>query len=216
MKILIIDDHPMLAAGLQATLEHEIPGYDYLACTNLTDAKKILFGGSGTQVSLVICDLGLGAENGAELLTYMQAFPGPRIPVVMLSGLTEQAAVNSCKGLGAKGYVSKTDNPEVLTQAIRTILAGGESFPSWDNKCTSQFLDRALKMTERKREVMDLAISALTNKEIARELDITEGTVKNHLRQIFGVLNVKNRTDFSVQAAKCGYTPRTLPVSALD
>ncbi|MBV0881618.1 response regulator transcription factor [Noviherbaspirillum sp. L7-7A] len=214
MKILITDDHPMLAAGLKGTLEHEIPGYDYLTCTNLTDAKKILFGGRGTQVLLVICDLRLGPESGAELLTYMQVLPGPRIPVVMLSGLMEQAAVNSCKGLGAKGYVSKTDNPEVLTQAIRTILAGGEFFPSWDNKCTSQFLDRALKMTERQRAVMDLAISALSNKEIARHLAITEGTVKNYLREIYGFLNVKNRTDFSVQAAKCGYTPRTVPASA--
>lgn len=214
MKILIIDDHPMLAAGLKATLEHDIPGYDYLACTNLTDAKKILFAGTGTPVSLVICDLGLGAESGAELLTYMQAFSGPRIPVVMLSGLTEQAAVNSCKGLGAKAYVSKTDNPEVLTEAIKTVLAGGEVFPSWDNKCTSQFLDRALKMTERQRAVMDLAISALSNKEIARELAITEGTVKNYLREIYGFLNVKNRTDFSVQAAKSGYAPRTVSSTA--
>lgn len=214
MKILIIDDHPMLAAGLMSTLRQEIPGFMYEACTNLTDAKRILFGKEAQPVSLVICDLGLAAENGAELLTYMQAFSRPRIPVVMLSGLVEQAAVNSCKGLGAKGYVSKTDNLDVLIEAIRTVLAGGEAFPSWDNNCTSVFLDRALKMTERQRAVMDLAISALTNKEIARELDITEGTVKNHLRQIFGVLNVKNRTDFGVQAAKSGYSPRTFSAAS--
>lgn len=213
MTILIIDDHPMLAAGLKSTLQQEIPGYSYVACTNLTDAKRILFGKDARPVALVICDLGLGAESGAELLTYMQAFDGPRIPVLMLSGLVEQAAVNSCKGLGAKGYVSKTDNPDVLIDAIRTVLAGGEAFPSWDNKCTSHFLDRALKMTERQRAVMDLAISALSNKEIARELDIAEGTVKNYLREIYGFLNVKNRTDFGVQAAKCGYTPRTLPAA---
>lgn len=213
MTILIIDDHPMLAAGLKSMLEHHIPDHNYVTCTNLTAARAILFAKDGPSVALVICDLGLGAENGAELLTYMQAFSGPRIPVLMISGLVEQAAVNSCKGLGAKGYVSKTDNTDVLIEAIRTVLAGGEVFPSWDSNCTSHFLDRALKLTDRQRAVMDLAIAALSNKEIARELSITDGTVKNYLRQIYGFLNVKNRTDFGAQAAKCGYIPRTFPTA---
>jgi DNA-binding NarL/FixJ family response regulator len=214
MKILIVDDHPMLAAGLKLTLQHAIPEYDYESCTHLTEAKNILSANDVPPVALVICDLGLGPENGAELLTYMQAFSGPRVPVVMLSGLVEQAAVNSCRGLGAKGYVSKTDDPDTLVKAVRAVLAGGEFFPSWDNKCKSQFLDRALMLTERQRAVMDLAMSALSNKEIARELDITEGTVKNYLRQIYGFLNVKNRTDFGLQAAKSGYTPRKFPEAA--
>lgn len=128
MKILIIDDHPMLAAGLMSTLRQEIPGFMYEACTNLTDAKRILFGKEAQPVSLVICDLGLGAENGAELLTYMQAFSGPRIPVVMLSGLVEQAAVNSCKGLGAKGislYTSPTCRLRPTQKKLMCLCEGG-------------------------------------------------------------------------------------------
>ena len=214
MKILIIDDHPMLAAGLKSTLQADIPEYQYVACTNLTDAKKMLFSTPESSIAMVICDLGLGTESGVELLTHMQAYAGPRIPVLMLSGLDEQSAVNSCKSLGAKGFVSKTDNPDVLVKAIRTVFAGSDFFPSWDSSSTTQFLDRAFKLTDRQREVMDLAMTALTNKEIARELGLSEGTVKNYLREIYGNLNVKNRTDLGVQAAKVGYAPRTLSAAA--
>jgi DNA-binding NarL/FixJ family response regulator len=216
MKILIIDDHPVLPAGLKATLQDAFPAYEYITCINLKDASSILFSGDAPAVSLVLCDLLLGPDHGSDLLTYMQAFSGPRIPIMMLSGVTEQATVNSCRGLGAKGYVSKTDNPDVLVEAVRTVLAGGEHFPSWDTNCRSQFLDRALKLSEQRRVIMDLTIGAMTNKEIARVLNIAEGTVKNHLREIMSTLAARNRTDLGLQAARCGYTPRTVPGAALS
>lgn len=215
MKILIIDDHPVLAAGLKATLQDALPGYEFLTCTNLRTAKSILFADDTPAVSLVLCDLLLGPDHGSELLTYMQAFSGPRIPILMLSGVTEQATVNSCRGLGAKGYVSKTDNADVLIEAVRAVLSGGEYFPSWDANCRSQFLDRALKLSEQRRVIMDLTIGAMTNKEIARVLNIAEGTVKNHLREIMSAVAARNRTDLGLQAARCGYTPRTIPSAML-
>lgn len=215
MKILIIDDHPVLAAGLKATLQDALPGYEFLTCTNLRTAKSILLANDTPAVSLVLCDLLLGPDHGSELLTYMQAFSGPRIPILMLSGVTEQATVNSCRGLGAKGYVSKTDNADVLIEAVRAVLSGGEYFPSWDTNCRSQFLDRALKLSEQRRVIMDLTIGAMTNKEIARVLNIAEGTVKNHLREIMSTVAARNRTDLGLQAARCGYTPRTIPSAML-
>ncbi|MBK4737954.1 response regulator transcription factor [Noviherbaspirillum pedocola] len=209
MKILIIDDHPMLAAGLISMAREAFPSFHFHTCTTLGEAKEMIAAGGDTPVDLILCDVLLGPENGADLLTYMQSVPGRRIPIVMLSGVTAPATVNSVYQMGAKGFVSKTDNPAVLIEAVKTVLAGGEFFPTRDLNCRSQFLDRALKLTERQRAVLDLAIAGLQNKGIANSLGISEGTVKNYLRSIMSTLAVSTRTQLGVQAARCGYTPRT-------
>ena len=134
-------------------------------------------------------------------------------PVVILSGSNNPQDIAAAMKAGAKGYIVKSSKPATLHHVLELTLSG-ESFFPWDGAAaeTATSLspvdnnDRSVSgqpnLTDRQRQILKLVAEGKSNKEIARALDILEGTVKAHLRFLMKHLNAKNRTQLAVMASK--------------
>jgi len=159
---------------------------------------------------LILLDLNMPGAHGIEGLdTIKDAFPA--CPVVVVSGEEEADVIRSAVTRGAAGFVPKTARPEVMLGALQLILAGGVYLPPQvlgpaRDLPGSHHEPKSLlgTLTERQLEVLRKALKGAPNKVIARELDISEGTVKSHLSAAFRALDVRNRTEALYSAAKLG------------
>ena len=134
-------------------------------------------------------------------------------PVVILSGSNDPQDIAAAMKAGAKGYIVKSSKPATLHHVLELTLSG-ESFFPWEGAVGETPAARGLPeaaeraageqpdLTERQREILVLVAQGKSNKEIARALDILEGTVKAHLRFLMKHLNAKNRTQLAVMASK--------------
>ena len=144
------------------------------------------------------------------------------MPVIVLSGADTDPKCTAVLGAGAAGYIPKTAKAQVMVQAIRLVLAGGQYVPpelmrmpgderahcghgsNDGNGGIPQGSDvgRLKLLSPRQQEVFALLAKGLSNKSIARELNVTEGTVKSHVATIFDVLNVHNRVSAVAEAQR--------------
>ena len=196
MKILLADDHDLFRAGLGLVL-HELGADTCLVqAASLTDA--IHCAEAEPDLDLALLDLNMPAMNGAAGLQKFRA-QFPDVPVVVVSGSDEIADVQRVLGAGASGFIHKSTPPPVMLSALRLVLAGGVYVPlqAMHREPTPLSPTRAWAngLTARQMEVLRLLAVGKPNKVIARELDLSEGTVKIHLSAIFRVLDVNNRTE---------------------
>src|SRR5690606_39680833 len=129
----------------------------------------------------------------------------PNTPTVIMSGLARPQDVNEALAAGAAGFFPKTLNGAALVSAVRLVLAGERFVPSADHPVAGggePALDDAVagNLTRREREVLDLLTEGMSNKEIARRLDLQEVTIKLHVRGICRKLGAKNRTQAALRA----------------
>ena len=168
------------------------------------------------QYDLVLLDLKMPGMNGMDALGALRtAIPGT--PLVVLSGEEDPAVVRAAIDGGAMGFIPKSSTPEVLIQALRLVLAQGVYLPatvldpaysvpaSTSSSVQASRGDGGLPgLTPRQMDVLRCIIKGKPNKVIARELDVSEGTVKAHLSAVFLALGVHNRTEAVYAAAKLG------------
>ena len=135
----------------------------------------------------------------------------PPCPVVVMSGEEDASVIRSAIARGAAGYVPKAARPEVMLGALQLILAGGVYLPPQVLGAAQRGTNTPTtspsplnELTERQLEVLRRALKGTPNKVIARELSISEGTVKSHLSSAFRALDVRNRTEALYSAAKLG------------
>jgi DNA-binding NarL/FixJ family response regulator len=138
-----------------------------------------------------------------------------RAPVVILSGSNNPQDIAAAMKAGAKGYIVKSSKPATLHHVLELTLSG-ESFFPWEGTAAEsatssrpavdnnndRFAGGQPDLTDRQRQILKLVAEGKSNKEIARALDILEGTVKAHLRFLMKHLNAKNRTQLAVMASK--------------
>jgi DNA-binding NarL/FixJ family response regulator len=122
----------------------------------------------------------------------------PHVPLAIVSAEDDPASMRKLLALGVSGFIPKTDSPAVVASAVRLILAGGVYVPpnlvAETSARTSVNGATAPSLTGRQMDVLRLLARGLSNKAIARELGVSEGTVKVHLLAVFRVLDVRNRT----------------------
>ncbi|MEX0744566.1 MAG: response regulator transcription factor [Phycisphaeraceae bacterium] len=211
MRILLVDDHALFREGLKfllrsldAELELEEAG----------DCAQALEQASRQDYDLVLLDLKLPGVNGMDALRALREAV-PTTPLVVLSGEEDPHVVREAIERGAMGFIPKSSTPEVLIQALRLVLARGVylpptvlnsraapapgASPQADNAAA-----RLLGLTPRQADVLRCVIQGKPNKIIARELDISEGTVKAHLSSVMHALGAHNRTEAVYAAAKLG------------
>ena len=204
-KILIIDDHAMLREGLKAMFSSWHTPMIVSEAINARGALEVL--SSQQDIDLILLDLGLPDVEGYDFLeTLVRKYP--YIPVAILSITEKASVVGKVLQLGAKGYIPKSSDPEVLESAIKIILAGsiyipptlldltGEGdmvLPVLNELVLSSPIYRAL--TKRQMDIVKLLVQGMTNKEIGSQLNMSPATVRSHLTIIFRQLNVKNRTE---------------------
>lgn len=211
-KFLVVDDHPLVRHGFALSVGEIHPDAQVLEAGSLDEAMAVVQ--RTPDLTLVLFDLNLGDHSGREGVRRMVEVLGER-PLLVISGSDEVADIVDSVRLGARGYILKTSSTAVLEHAISLALTGETFLPlpravlsgnvtAEPSKPTGQILDR---LTDRQRDVFQLLLAGHSNKEIARELGVLEGTVKVHVRAIMQKLGVRNRTQVAVVAARSGCFP---------
>lgn len=199
-RIALIDDHTLFSAAFGTLIGQLRPDYR----VDVFDDPIAFLKSSADPAAydLFILDLVMQRMNGLSLLASLQQ-RAPRCRVLMLSGVGTEPPIADMRRLGAKGFVHKSDDSEVLLGAIDAILAGQSCFPATETPAgeaeddTVYFTpaDRSLPaLAPRQLEVLNLIANGETNKAIAERLSISENTVKSHLKAIFEALGERTRT----------------------
>jgi DNA-binding NarL/FixJ family response regulator len=200
-RIVIIDDHPIVRAGLRMLIETR-PGLEVVGEEG--DARGGLALVRETKPDLVLLDLDLGRESGIDLLPNLtQAVPGIRI--LVLTGLRDPEIHGEAVCRGALGVVVKDRATEDLLQAIDTVRRGDawlspdltarviKTIRSRASSAPDPETERIRKLSSRELDLIPLVVQGLRNKEIASRLFISEATVRHHLTSIFSKLEVEDR-----------------------
>jgi two-component system, NarL family, nitrate/nitrite response regulator NarL len=206
MKLLVIDDHPIVLDGLAALLAGSSPGAIVLTAPDAQSGFRML--DDHADLDVVLLDLRLPGLNGHAAISEFGRLR-PTLPVIVLSSSEDPVDVRKAISLGALGYVPKSASRHVLMSAIDLVLKGEIYIPPLlvDNAVYEKQGDRqeelpapTLRLTERQVEVLALLNQGQPTKTIATHLNLSEKTVKIHISAIFKALNVVNRT----QAAAVG------------
>ena len=218
MKVLIADDHRLIIEGVKIKLAELDPGVEAVVAMNLDELDRAV-AEHADELDLVLVDITMPGTNGHQHVARLRA-QAPALPVIVLSGSEDVELMRSLIDLGVLGFIPKAYSPDVMLSAIRLVLAGGIYIPplllanaqaqGWQpDTPTAPVADanRSIDglrnlLTERQIDVMRLLSQGKPNKLIARDLGISEGTVKIHLAAIFRALNVRNRVEAVVASRK--------------
>lgn len=198
IRALIADDHELFRSGLRQLLIDAVDVGEVREAETLDQAIDILTNeGAG---DLVLVDMRMPGMSGAEALSALRdGFPEAKVAVV--SALEGRADIIAALGAGVHGYIPKSLPSAEIANAIRTILDGGIYVPPAlgrrepDTAVRSNEALEADKLTSRQKEVLAELLKGRASKEIARTLDIAEGTVKIHLAAIYRALGVRTRAE---------------------
>ncbi|MBI5719581.1 MAG: response regulator transcription factor [Burkholderiales bacterium] len=204
MRTLIIDDHQLFSAGLRLLLAALVPVEQVVRCA---DGAAALDLATHTAFDLVLLDWKLGEGITGEPLIHRLKELLPAARIVVVSGEARPETVRRAVEAGAVGFVPKESSPELMTAALTLATSGGIYLPvSALNDAGGpaapptghglrELAEAFPDLTERHRTVLSLLARGMSNKSIARELDITEGTVKQHVSAIFREMAVASRTE---------------------
>jgi two-component system response regulator DesR len=186
IRLVIVEDHSIVAQGLAALLEDERDIKLVGTAADLHAARELIL---RATPDVVLCDIVLGGErDGLRLLALARRRGGPAFIMFSAFGRPEHHLIALERG--ASGYLTKEVPIEVLTRAIRTVAAGGTAFPAAVLRSARGALRRP---TERQREVIALVAEGRRNEEIAQQLSIQVKTVEGQLRRMFDRYGVANR-----------------------
>jgi DNA-binding NarL/FixJ family response regulator len=209
MRVLVIDDHPLILSALQNVVQGMDKDVGVVGVAGARAAREALAADAGFD--LVLLDLRLGDADGFDLLTELRN-GWPAIPVVVVSASDRSADVIRAIDLGAMGFVPKRASNETLTEALRVVMQGGiyvppmtmgEGMPPQGERRVADAAfghpERAdalaqFKLTPRQTDVLGLLLRGQSNKLIARELDLSVETVKDHVAAVLRALGVNSRT----------------------
>ncbi len=207
IKILIVDDHPVVRDGLMSMLETQA---DFDVVGEASSGSEAVAKANHFQPDVVLLDLEMPDLDGVAVLKRFQDNRMAVNTIVFTAFDTDDRIVSAIQA-GAKGYLLKGSPREELFQAIRIVSQGGSLLqPVVASKLIRHISnpqeEKALfePLTAREQEVLDLLAQGTTNKEIASALFITERTVKFHVSSILGKLGASNRTEAVRIAARHG------------
>jgi NarL family two-component system response regulator LiaR len=214
IRLLLVDDHPLVRRGLQAVLARE-PDFEIVGEAEDGDAAVAL--ATDLLPDLVLMDLRLGRVDGIAATAAIRA-AAPSVRVLVVSSYEEDEQIFAAIRAGASGYLLKDAPPEKLVMAIRAVAEGYALMsPVVARKVMGEFgrpapPDRSAtaalaSLTEREREILTLLGQGRTNREIADELVLAEKTVKTHITNIFSKLHVRERTQAALLAVRSGLVP---------
>jgi DNA-binding NarL/FixJ family response regulator len=204
MKVLIVDDHPLILHALELVLPELDSSLELLSASNRVDTLTLL--ARHPDCAIVLLDLTLPGAHGLDLLGELRR-DQPWLPIVVLSATHDRATVGAALAAGARGFIAKTASPLALLDAIRTVLSGGRHVTT-DLGPVPRMIEGvpidALGLTQRQSDVLALLVQGKPNKIICRDLRLSEGTVKVHVSAILRALNVHSRSQAIVELARRG------------
>ena len=203
IRILIVDDHPVVREGLMAVLEG-IP--DIRVVGTAQSAEEALAAIKTVRPDIVLLDLELPGMSGIDAIPRLIA-GGDHVRVIVLTAYDTEERVLGAIRAGAGGYLLKGAAAAEIVHAIRAVREGGSYLtPRVATQVMAQVGSRGRSgvLSEREREVLRLIAQGQSNKQIGRQLSITERTVKFHVTSIFNKLGADNRAQAIAVAARRG------------
>jgi DNA-binding NarL/FixJ family response regulator len=211
MRVLVVDDHPLVLEALSQLLPQLAPGTEVVVAGDRAGAEAVL--DDDPDIALVLLDLALPGTRGLDFLAdLLLDYPG--VPVVVLSATHDRATIAAALAAGARGFIPKTANVGALVEALEQVVAGGVYLtrdvvagPASDGVRLSA---DELGLTTRQTDVLKLLLQGKPNKLICRDLRLSEGTVKVHVSAILRLLHVRTRTQAVAELARRGISVETL------
>jgi len=205
IHILLVEDQSIVRSGIKMMIEQDVSLCVRAEASNGKEALEQL---ERHLIDLVIMDVSMPIMNGIESTQRIKA-QWPTIRVLMLTTFNDEEYAMQALQYGANGFMLKTADPEHLIQSIHSCMNGGLSI---HDHVTAKIIPRLLRqestepiqveLTKRERELVKLVGEGKTNKEIATELYLSIGTVKNHLTQILHKFELRDRTQLAIYAVK--------------
>ncbi|MEP2783070.1 MAG: response regulator transcription factor [Pseudoruegeria sp.] len=197
-NILIADDHDLVRDTIAAYLE-TVDGFRVFAAPNLEVALEKMSGLD--SIDLLILDYNMPGMHGLDgLVRAKDAYPATK--VVLMSGVANKDVANAAMSRGANGFIPKSLAAASLVNAIKFVLSGERYFPfDFAGSSPSQSKDSTFaSLSTREMETLEQLCIGISNKEIARNLNIQEVTVKLHVKNLMAKLGVANRTQAALLA----------------
>jgi len=207
--VLIVDDHALFRRGLQMVLDGE-PDIEVVG--EAADGHQALDRAQELMPDVVLMDVRMPRRSGIEATREIRDAL-PHVRVLMLTVSDEEVDLYEAIKAGASGYLLKEVSTDEVPEAIRSVVAGQSRIsPSMASKLLTEFAAWSKRtgpagvggptLTERELEVLRLVAQGMANKDIARELFISENTVKNHVRNILEKLHLHSRMEAVVYAVR--------------
>lgn len=205
IRIAIIDDQPIVRQGLSMVLGSEEDIHVVAVGKDGFDAIEIC---EKHCIDLMLMDIKMPSLNGVEATKRIKA-QHPNVKIIILTTFNEDEYIFEALKYGASGYLLKDALPEKIVEAIRVVHGGGAQIqPDVAVKIVEKFKNYGMKeevrdrriedLTDREVEILRCIGQGKNNKEISKELFISEGTVKNHITNILNKLSLRDRTQLAI------------------
>jgi two-component system NarL family response regulator len=204
IQIMIIDDHPVVRAGLESMLSTQ-PDMDVVAsAAGGLEALTLL---EAITPDVILMDLRMSGMSGLDTIRAINLRPDPPRILVLTSFDAEEDIYQSVEA-GAQGYMLKDTPQDRLLEAIHLVYAKKRYFPA---DIAARLIERMARsnLTPREHQVLQLVVKGLTNKEIGRALGISDNTARNHVNSIIEKLEVSDRTEAATIAIRQGLVSMT-------
>jgi len=204
IRVLIADDHPVFRRGLRSLLEAEA---GFQVAGEAAGGAEALAMIEGVPADVLLLDLAMPQPSGMDVLRAIANRPGVPPTIVLTAAVTSDQVLEALRA-GARGIILKESATELLLKCIRVVI-DGEYWIGQDSVSDLVRYMRGLEapaardfaLTPRERQVVAAVASGATNKEIAREMGISEATVKHHLTSVFDKTGVSTRLELALFAA---------------
>ena len=204
ISIVVADDHPVVLHGVAGILRVQADMTILAACSDGASAANAI---QQFAPDVAVLDIAMPSVSGLDVLSSVIA-SGLDTKVVFLTALASDDQILTAIANGAKGIVLKDAAFESLVACVREVAAGRQWFPvdlvetalRRDTQQRAESRRFVQRLTEREQEIVLLVAEGLSNKEIARRINLTEGTIKIHLHNIYDKLEVPNRTALTALA----------------
>ncbi|GGJ63093.1 response regulator [Deinococcus aquiradiocola] len=209
IRLLLVDDHPVVRKGTRDLLDSEP---DFQVVGEASNGEEAIAGARDLSPDVILMDVSMPGMNGIEATRRIKA-NRPQQNILVLTSYDDDAYVFALLEAGAAGYLLKNASEDELLGAVRAVAAGESALhPSVARKVLERFSAGATStaapldtLSPRELEVLRIAATGRTNKEIARDLDISPRTVQVHLANIFSKMDVGSRTEAVLIGIKRGW-----------
>jgi len=206
ISVILADDHPLIRKALKDVLENDAGEFKVVAEAN--DGEEITALSAKIKPDIIIMDINMPKKNGMEATREIHA-KFPEIIIIVLTVYTDSEHILDILEAGASGYLTKKVFGKELINAIRTVISGESVVPL---EVSKQLVKQAMAyssktsnsdtLTAREKEILRLAASGMSNKDIASSLNLSTLTIKNYFAQIFSKLRVNSRTEAVIYALR--------------
>ncbi len=216
LRLVIADDHPLFLEAVKLAVERARPGTEIAVAATLDDA---LAAARARVPDALLLDFSMPGMNGVGGLARTRG-EFPELPIVLMSGTANPDDVTAAVRAGANGFLPKSMGTGIFIQALNIVLAGGTYLPA---DIVSAAVAAAVAadqaggadtvpgtgLTPREMQVLQAIVNGKSNKEIARELELQEVTVKLHARRVYRKLDARNRAEVTAIAIERKIVQRT-------